>query len=213
MQPAPSYEHRPSACRELPVTSPPELCQDLIRNPVHPIPASFRMGSVLSKLRADGARAPFASFHSSSHWTGQGRGKPEHPNLGRGGTAEPCPGCRRPILTAPITLERIATDVLLHSPLRPINASRKCTDGRSHPPVACLKRLRSTHPNTCKNTKWSQQQFTGMVKKMDKFSFIGQDVFPHSSFVMVFPSNTIKNEKLAFVHIYLKLALPLLISS
>jgi Fe-S-cluster containining protein len=52
------YEHRPSACRELLVTSPPDLCQDLIRNPVHPIPAPFRMGSILSKLWADCCQGP-----------------------------------------------------------------------------------------------------------------------------------------------------------
>lgn len=52
------YEHRPSACRELLVTSPPDLCQDLIRNPVSPIPAPFRMGSVLSKLWADCCQGP-----------------------------------------------------------------------------------------------------------------------------------------------------------
>lgn len=52
------YEHRPSACRELLVTSPPDLCQDLLRNPVSPIPAPFRMGSVLSKLWADCFQGP-----------------------------------------------------------------------------------------------------------------------------------------------------------
>jgi Fe-S-cluster containining protein len=52
------YEHRPSACRELLVTSPAEFCQDLIRNPVHPILSPFRMGSVLSKLWADCCQGP-----------------------------------------------------------------------------------------------------------------------------------------------------------
>ncbi len=52
------YEQRPSACRELLVTSPAELCQDLIRNPVHPIPAPFRIGTVLSKLWADCCQGP-----------------------------------------------------------------------------------------------------------------------------------------------------------
>lgn len=52
------YEHRPSACRELLVTSPAELCQDLIHNPVKLIPAPFRIGTVLSKLWADYCQGP-----------------------------------------------------------------------------------------------------------------------------------------------------------
>lgn len=41
------YESRPSACRELLVTSPAELCQDLAQNPVTPLPISMRMSSIL----------------------------------------------------------------------------------------------------------------------------------------------------------------------
>jgi Fe-S-cluster containining protein len=41
------YESRPAACRELLVTSPAELCQDLVRNPVTPLPISMRIGSIL----------------------------------------------------------------------------------------------------------------------------------------------------------------------
>jgi Fe-S-cluster containining protein len=41
------YEARPAACRELLVTSPAELCQDLVKNPVMPLPISMRMSSVL----------------------------------------------------------------------------------------------------------------------------------------------------------------------
>jgi hypothetical protein len=52
------YEQRPSACRELLVTPPAELCQDLIRNPVQPIPAPFRIGTILSKLYADCCQGP-----------------------------------------------------------------------------------------------------------------------------------------------------------
>ncbi len=52
------YEQRPSACRELLVTSPAELCQDLIRNPVNLIPAPFRIGTVLSTLWADCFQGP-----------------------------------------------------------------------------------------------------------------------------------------------------------
>ena len=41
------YESRPSACRELLVTSPAELCQDLAQNPVTPLPVSMRISSIL----------------------------------------------------------------------------------------------------------------------------------------------------------------------
>ncbi|MDR4484651.1 MAG: YkgJ family cysteine cluster protein [Nitrospirales bacterium] len=52
------YEQRPSACRELLVTSPAELCQDLIRNPIQQIPSPFRIGTVLSKLWTDCYQGP-----------------------------------------------------------------------------------------------------------------------------------------------------------
>lgn len=41
------YEARPAACRELLVTTPAELCQDLVQNPVTPLPVSMRIGSIL----------------------------------------------------------------------------------------------------------------------------------------------------------------------
>ncbi len=44
------YEARPAACRELLVTSPAELCQDLEQNPVSPLPISMRIGSILGLL-------------------------------------------------------------------------------------------------------------------------------------------------------------------
>ncbi len=44
------YEARPAACRELLVTSPAELCNDLVGNPVAPIPVSVRIGTVLGLL-------------------------------------------------------------------------------------------------------------------------------------------------------------------
>ena len=47
------YEHRPSACRELLVTTPPDLCQDLARNPVRPLPVSVRMSTALALLWSD----------------------------------------------------------------------------------------------------------------------------------------------------------------
>lgn len=47
------YEDRPAACRELMVTSPPELCQDLLHNPVRPLPVSIRVGTALGLLWSD----------------------------------------------------------------------------------------------------------------------------------------------------------------
>ncbi|WP_447978980.1 YkgJ family cysteine cluster protein [Candidatus Nitrospira bockiana] len=44
------YEERPAACRELLVTSPAELCQDLINQPIRPVPVPTRVGSVLGLL-------------------------------------------------------------------------------------------------------------------------------------------------------------------
>ena len=44
------YEARPAACRELLVTSPPELCNDMAENPVESIPVSVRIGTVLGLL-------------------------------------------------------------------------------------------------------------------------------------------------------------------
>ena len=47
------YADRPAACRELLVTSPAELCQDIVRNPVRTIPVPIRMGTVLGMLWAE----------------------------------------------------------------------------------------------------------------------------------------------------------------
>lgn len=44
------YEARPAACRELLVTSPAALCDDLVENPVVPLPVSVRIGTVLGLL-------------------------------------------------------------------------------------------------------------------------------------------------------------------
>jgi Fe-S-cluster containining protein len=46
------YEARPAACRELLVTSPAELCDNLAENPVEPVPVSVRIGTVLGLLWA-----------------------------------------------------------------------------------------------------------------------------------------------------------------
>lgn len=47
------YPDRPAACRELLVTSPAELCQDIVKNPVRPVPVPVRMGTVLGLLWSD----------------------------------------------------------------------------------------------------------------------------------------------------------------
>lgn len=44
------YEDRPAACRELLVTTPADLCDDLINNPVQPLPTPLRVGTVLALL-------------------------------------------------------------------------------------------------------------------------------------------------------------------
>ncbi len=44
------YEDRPAACRELLVTTPADLCDDLINNPVRPLPAPMHVGTVLALL-------------------------------------------------------------------------------------------------------------------------------------------------------------------
>ena len=41
------YEARPAACRELLVTSPAELCSNIVDNPVQPLPVPVRIGTVL----------------------------------------------------------------------------------------------------------------------------------------------------------------------
>jgi len=52
------YEDRPAACRELLVTTPAELCQDITANPVRPIPVTLRMSTVLALLWADVTGGP-----------------------------------------------------------------------------------------------------------------------------------------------------------
>jgi Fe-S-cluster containining protein len=44
------YEARPAACRELLVTSPAVLCDNIVDNPVTPLPVSVRIGTVLGLL-------------------------------------------------------------------------------------------------------------------------------------------------------------------
>ncbi len=52
------YEDRPAACRELLVTSPAELCQDLVKNPVEQIPVPVRMGPALGLLWGELTKTP-----------------------------------------------------------------------------------------------------------------------------------------------------------
>lgn len=47
------YDDRPAACRDLLVTSPPELCDDMASNPVRPLPVSVRIGTALGLLWSD----------------------------------------------------------------------------------------------------------------------------------------------------------------
>lgn len=52
------YDERPAACRELLVTSPAEQCQDMVMNPVEPIPVPVRIGSVLGLLWGELTNTP-----------------------------------------------------------------------------------------------------------------------------------------------------------
>ena len=52
------YEQRPAACRELLVTSPAEHCEDLVANPVEPIPVPIRIGPVLGLLWSELTETP-----------------------------------------------------------------------------------------------------------------------------------------------------------
>ena len=47
------YEHRPAGCRGHLVTSPPEWCQDMGKNPIEELHIPLRAGTVLSLLWAD----------------------------------------------------------------------------------------------------------------------------------------------------------------
>ena len=52
------YQDRPSACRELLVVSPAELCQDIVQNPVRPLPVPVRISTVLGMLWGELAGGP-----------------------------------------------------------------------------------------------------------------------------------------------------------
>ena len=52
------YDDRPAACRELLVTSPADLCRDLVHNPVRPLPVPLRIGTVLGLLWANLTAGP-----------------------------------------------------------------------------------------------------------------------------------------------------------
>jgi Fe-S-cluster containining protein len=52
------YENRPAACRELLVTTPADLCNDLLNNPIQPLPAPLRVGTVLALLWSELKETP-----------------------------------------------------------------------------------------------------------------------------------------------------------
>ena len=52
------YEFRPAACRELLVTSPQELCQNMATNPIRALPVHLRMGTILSLLWKEFTQGP-----------------------------------------------------------------------------------------------------------------------------------------------------------
>lgn len=52
------YEDRPAACRELLVTTPAELCDDLSQNPVQPISMPLRMSPALALLWSELKQGP-----------------------------------------------------------------------------------------------------------------------------------------------------------
>ncbi|MGH7231900.1 MAG: YkgJ family cysteine cluster protein [Nitrospiraceae bacterium] len=64
------YEHRPSACRELLVTTPPDLCQDLANNPVRPLPVSVRMSTAFALLWSEltGTTEKLIPLPVALHW-------------------------------------------------------------------------------------------------------------------------------------------------
>ena len=52
------YAHRPAGCRSHLVTSPPELCQDMVNNPIEELHVPLRAGTVLSILWSDLTKGP-----------------------------------------------------------------------------------------------------------------------------------------------------------
>src|SRR5256886_14680749 len=52
------YEGRPAAWRQLLVTSPAETCQDMVNNPVRPLPVPVRMSTVLGLLWSELSGGP-----------------------------------------------------------------------------------------------------------------------------------------------------------
>ena len=52
------YEDRPAACRELLVTTPAELCQDMIKNQVRALPVPVRISTALGALWSELAGGP-----------------------------------------------------------------------------------------------------------------------------------------------------------
>lgn len=67
------YDERPAACRELLVTSPAEHCQDMVKNPVEPIPVPVRIGPVLGLLWGELTSTPprLIPLPIALDWAGQ----------------------------------------------------------------------------------------------------------------------------------------------
>jgi Fe-S-cluster containining protein len=72
------YEDRPAACRELQVTSPPDLCEDPEHQPVRPVPIPLRIGTTLAQLWAEVSGGPvrFIPLPLALEWAE--RHAPEH---------------------------------------------------------------------------------------------------------------------------------------
>ena len=71
------YDHRPSACRELLVTSPAELCLDLAHNPIQPLPVPIRMTTAIAMLWSDltGGPGKLIPLPLALHWADRHAGE------------------------------------------------------------------------------------------------------------------------------------------
>jgi Fe-S-cluster containining protein len=79
------YADRPAACRELLVTSPAELCQDLVHNAVRALPVPLRIGTVLSLLWSQAAGGPLRFIPLPLAWDWAGRHGRQSKQTWRGG--------------------------------------------------------------------------------------------------------------------------------
>jgi Fe-S-cluster containining protein len=72
------YADRPAACRELLVTSPAELCQDLVHNAVRTLPVPLRISTVLSLLWSQAAGGPLRFIPLPLAWDWADRHGQQH---------------------------------------------------------------------------------------------------------------------------------------